>query len=73
MTFRLSKENFNSLRILLDSGASSYIVLGKHTQKLWKKITKPTHWSTQGDDLHTNSKSIVASVLLELNATKSIT
>ena len=38
MNSRLGKAKLNSPLIILDSAASSSIVLGKHTQKLRKKI-----------------------------------
>ena len=45
MNGRLGKDRFNSLRILLDSGARLSVVT---TWKNFKKITKPVCWSTQG-------------------------
>ena len=44
----LGKAKFDSLRILLDSGDISYIILFKHTQKTRNKMTKPFRWNTQG-------------------------
>ena len=52
MSSRLSKAKFHSLRILLDSGARSYIVLVKHEIKMHNKNTQPVIWNTQGGDFH---------------------
>ena len=73
MNCSLGKARFKSLRILLDCGASSSIVLGKNTHKLWKKTTKPVRWITQGGDFQTTYKSKVEIVLPELDATNIIT
>ena len=54
MNGRLVKAKFNFPRIILDYGASSSIILGKHMQKLRKKMTKTVRWSTQGGDFYTN-------------------
>ena len=59
----LAKNFFNSLRIILYSGAISYIILGKHTKKLRKKNTNPVRWSTQGGGFNTNYTSKVEIVL----------
>ena len=72
MNCRLGKAKFNSLMIVLKFGAIYSIYLGKHMQKLRKKMTKSVRWSTQGGDLHTNSKSKVENLLHELDVTKSI-
>ena len=64
------KARFNSPRILLDSGARSSIILGKHTQKLLKKKTKLVGWSTQGCDFNTNFTTKVYTVLPELDVKK---
>ena len=37
MNSRLGKSKFNSLKIILDYGVSSYIILVKHTQKSQNK------------------------------------
>ena len=72
MNGRLGKTKFRTLRILLESGGSSSIVLGKHTQKLRHKKTQPVKWSTQGGDFLTTYKPNVKLVLPELDATKSV-
>ena len=56
----------------MDSGASSSVVLGKHTQKLRHKKTQPVKWSTQGGDFLTTYKTNVELVLPELDVTKSV-
>ena len=48
------------------------IVLGKHTKKRNKK-TQPVKWRTQGGDFITTYKTNVILVLLELDATNSVT
>ena len=59
--------------MLLDSGASSSIVLGKHTHKLLPRNTHPVKWSTQGGELLTTYKTHVELVLSELDKTKNVT
>ena len=59
MSGRLCKVRFNLLRIQLDSGATSSIVLGKYTQKMLKKKIKTVHCSTQGDHFNNNYTSKV--------------
>ena len=46
MNGRLSKAKFHSIKILLDSRASSSLVIVKHTEKLRNKKTQPFKWST---------------------------
>ena len=70
---RLGKANFVSLRILLDSGSSSSIVLGRHKNKLCCKHTQPVKCSTQGDDFITTYKTNVELILPELDVTKRVT
>ena len=43
---RLGKAKYCTLRILLDSGPRSLVVLGKNTTKLRHKKTQPVKWST---------------------------
>ena len=73
MNDRLGRGKFDSLRIIIDSGSSSYIIIGKHAPKLRKKITKPFRWSTQGGDFNTNSTSKVEIVLPGIDEMKSMT
>ena len=47
VSIRFVEETFNSLIIIMDSRTNSSIVLGIHTQKIKKKITKLVPWSTQ--------------------------
>ena len=70
---RLGKAKFCTLRILLDSGASFSIVIGKHTHKLRHKNTQPVKWSTKGSDVLTTCKTNAELVQPELDATKSVT
>ena len=73
MNGRPGKAKFNSLRILLDYGMNSLIVLGKHTKELCNKKTQPVKWSTQGSDFLTTHTTNVEFLLRELDATKSVT
>ena len=68
----LVKANFRSLIILLNSGASSLVVLVKHI-KIRKKETQPVKWSTQVRDFLTTHTTNVEFVLPELDDTKSVT
>ena len=61
---------FCSPRILLYSGSSSSVILGKHAQKLQNNITKPVHWSKKGCRFNTNYTSKVEIVLSEIDAMK---
>ena len=45
-------------------------MLGRHTEKLQKKKTKPVHWITQGGDFHMNYTSKVEIIIPKLDATK---
>ena len=72
MNGRLGKAEYHTIRILLESGASSSIVLGKHTQKLRHKKTQPVKWSTQGGEFLTAHKTNVELVSPELDAKKSM-
>ena len=73
MNGRLGKAKYCTLRILLESGASYSIVIGKHTQKLRHKNTQLIKWITQGGDFLTTYLKNVELVLSELDATKSVT
>ena len=59
MKGRIGKAKFNSLKIILDSGARYSIIIGKYAQKLRNKITKLVHWSTQEGNFNTNYTSKV--------------
>ena len=69
----LGKSKYSTLRIILDSGAISLVVLGKNTQKLCRKNTQPVKWSTQGGDFLTTYTKNADFVLLELDSTKIVT
>ena len=56
---RLGKAKYRTLRILMDSGASSSILLGKHITKVLHKKNHPVKWSTQGSDFLTTNKTNV--------------
>ena len=63
MNSRLGKAKSYSIRILLDSGASSLIVIGKHTQKIRNKMTQPFKWSSKGGDFLTTYETNVEFML----------
>ena len=73
MKLGLGKAKLNSLIMILDSGASSIILLGKHTKKTSKKNTKPFRWKNQVGVFHINYQGKVEIVLPGLYAMKSIT
>ena len=68
MNSRLGKARFNSLNIILDSIAISFIIISKNTHKLQNKMIKTVHWSTQGGDSNTNHTIKVEILLPELDA-----
>ena len=69
---RLGNAKYCTLIILLDSGTSSSIVLGKNTQKAPNKKTQSVKWIIQGGDFLTTHKTNVELVLPKLDATKSV-
>ena len=70
MNVRLGKAKFHSLTIILDSGAISYILLGKHTHKRRNKNTALVKWITQEGDFQTNYNANVKWIPPEVYATK---
>jgi hypothetical protein len=68
----LGKEKLAPLRILLDSGATSSIILGKWTKKLRNKPAKTTSWNTKGGTFKTNLKCKIQFSLPEFNEHKVI-
>ena len=73
MNRRLGKAKYFTLRIPLESGASSLIVQVKHTQTLRHKNTQQVKWSTQVSDFIPTHKTNVELLLPELDAMKSVT
>ena len=69
---RLVKSKFNALSILLYSGASSYIILGKYMEILQDKITNTVLWIKQGVDFNADYTIELKIVLPELYETKKI-
>ena len=51
MNRRIYKAKLHTLRILLDSRAIYYILLGKHNQTPCNKTTNPVKWSNKGGNL----------------------
>ena len=68
----LGNAKFNSLRIPLDPGASSLIILGKHVKKFQNIKTKHIRLSKKGGDFNTNYTSKVEIILTDLYMTKSV-
>ena len=73
MNTRSGKANFKNFRILLDSGSSSTIVMGKLTSKLKSKETAETTWETQNWAFAASNKENVYFCLPEFSATKIVT
>ena len=69
---RIGKAKFNLLPIILDSGESSYIVLGKYTHKLRKKKTKQVHWITQVGNFKENYMTNLEIIQKKMDAMKSV-
>ena len=65
----LVKEKFDSLGIILDSGASSSIILGNYTEKLRETMAKMVHWITQWGGFNTNYITKVGIIMFEVDAT----
>ena len=61
------------LRVLLDSGTSSSIVLRKFVRPIGIQQTKPVTWKTMGGNFVTRSKAIIKFKLPEFSETKTIT
>ena len=71
MNTRSGRKRFINLQILLESGSSSTIVIGKLTSKLKrKKPPEITTWETQAGKFTTSQKVNVDFCLTELSATK---
>ena len=69
----LRKDKLDSLKILLDFGARSYIVLEKYKQNMLKKKTTPLHWKTQGGEFRIKHQSKVEILSSEIYAAKRMT
>ena len=63
----LGKVKFNSLRILLYSGARYSIIIGKHTKKMRKNKARLVRWVTQVCEFNTSFTTKVEIVLPELD------
>ena len=71
MNTRSGRAKFREFRIILDSGSSSTIVIGKLTSKLKEKNpTEITTWETQVTKLTTSKKVNVDFFLPEFSETK---
>ena len=73
MNGRLGKAKFHSIIIIMGSGGSSHILIGKHTNKLCNKHTQPVTWSTQGGEFKTKYTTILEFIHPELDAMKIVT
>ena len=67
------RAKFKNFQILLDSGISSKIFMGKRTSNLKSKETSKTMWETQAGKFTTSKKVYIEFLLLEFSATKIVT
>ena len=72
MNTRSGRANFKSFQIMLDSGSSSTIVMGKLTSKLKLKESEKTMWETQAGKFTTSNKVNVNFCLSEFSVTKMV-
>ena len=70
---RRVRERFKNFRILLDSGCSYTIEMGRLTEKLHPEKYAPMQWNTQAGNISTNIKVKVGFILPELSATDVVT
>ena len=68
----LGKDNYNHVKILLDSGASSDIICQKFVKKLRQKDSLQTEWNTIAGKFITDKQCNVTFKLSELNPTARI-
>ena len=73
MNTRRGKAKFKNCRILLDSGCSSTIVLGRLVKQLGLEKDSPVQWNTQSGNITTNLKVNVDFTLPALIATNDLT
>lgn len=69
----IGKLKFTKLRILLDLGASSTILLGKYLTKRHQCVTAPMTWSAQGAQFQITGRSNVDFYLPEWHTTNTVT
>ena len=68
-----SKEKLKNFRILLESGFSSTIVMGRLVEKLYINEDAVMQWHTQSGNITTNLKVKVYFILPALSATTVVT
>ena len=73
MNTRSGRKLFKNFRILLDSGSSSTIIMGKLTEKTKPKHSTETTWETQSGKFTKSKKVNVEFYLPEFGATKIVT
>ena len=73
MNTRSRRAKLKNFRIILDSGSSSTIVMGKLTSNLKSKETAVTNWETQGGNFTTSKKVNIYFCLPEFSAAKIVT
>ena len=73
MNKRKGKAKFENFRILLDSGCSSTILMGRLFEKLHPKKEAMMQWHTQSGNITTNIKVKVKFSLTSLMATNVVT
>ena len=67
------KARFKNFRILLDSGCSSTIAMGRLVKKLGLQEDTPMQWNTQAGNITTDFKVKIDFTLLALSATNFVT
>ena len=73
MNNRKGKEKFKNYHILLDSGCSSTIVMGRLVEKLRPEKDSLIQWITQAGNITTNFKVKIYFTLPALSATNVVT
>ena len=70
---RKAKTKFSKFRILLDSGCSFAVVMGRLVEIIHPKKDDVMQWHTQANNITTNPKVEVYFTLPELSATNAVT
>ena len=73
MNTRKGRAKFKKIYILLDSGCSSTILMGRLVKRLGLEKDAPMQWITQAVDITTNIKVKVDFTLPALSATNAVT
>ena len=73
MNTRKGGAKFKNFCILLDSGCSSTIVMGRQVEKIYPEGDAPMQWNTQARNIMTNLKVKIDFTLPALSATNVVT